>query len=1062
MSAMANTTHLVTTVTKHATNPRDADATPRVNIQEFCEEYYEDILPIIMDKVRHDRRKDVHTSISRSDSSDRRYQRPMSIKHKSMDKDGLTKPWMCEEEDPFTPRTRNFESSRRTRMPHNMKTYDGSRDPEDHDPVEIHNIKQKDGETIEDFMERCKVETGCMKGAPECMRISRFMHGVNNPELTKRLNEHVSKTMEEMMIATTAFIRGETAAASKKKGKEGDLTGSLPLEGHQKRFLQPRRIEELVRAGKLSHLIKEIKHGQDQSKTGKKEATTKDKPTTIYMIQSSLSPYNGIIGRPGIREIQAVPSTPHGMLKFPVEGGIVTIRSTIMIPFECSSVITSSAVSKEERIRPDNFKVALHPDFPDQEVAIRGTLSDKGRTELCSLLKKNLDIFAWQPSDMTGVPSDCYPIPEIDWKVESLCGYPFKCFLDAYKGYHQIQLAEPNEEKTAFHTRQGVYCYTKMPFSLKNAGDTYQRLMDKAFDSQIGRNIEVYVDDLVVKIYTEAKMLRDIEETLRTFRKINMKLNQKVYVWGGRRRVLGICSHPRWDKTVAVLQLPSPRTIKEFQSLNGKLAREHNITYRPRTSVKGLILVDFLIEMPDENPQAPPVAETQQEPWTLFTDGSSSSNNEDEYEALIAGLQIAAQMRVKNVHVSGNQAEQVDSAGGEQDANIQPVVEAAGTAVENVALVQLRRQEKLVEPSLFGACSSSTGETESTIGVFSDLTGSDILVGAIRTVINPDTDLQKVYVPQWSVTNGSCLDNGRICREMVDEFAIPKFFASVRGMEHDQLLTEFNGELLTVKEEEIENLKALLLLREVEAAESIRIRAEASNFEAMEKSLRDETNALRERNTIFEKEQNALDVKVTELETSSAGKEHELTELNALITFFKSRNNSLVDRLEKFHDDQMKVVHDKFDQLYTDFVETTLHLEEKFYPHILTTIFGRRWLLKQGMKLAIIKCMNSHEYLFALGSAIGKAIENEVDYISTLQQLQNVNFPLLVELKSNKDASIETVMDILRLEGPLIHNTIAPISVDDYEVICVDDQAVADEDVASFPNVDEAELNIPQ
>nr|GFC01973.1 reverse transcriptase domain-containing protein [Tanacetum cinerariifolium] len=60
-----------------------------------------------------------------------------------------------------------------------------------------------------------------------------------------------------------------------------------------------------------------------------------------------------------------------------------------------------------------------------------------------------------------------------------------------------------DEEKTAFHTGQGVYCYTKMPFGLKNDGATYQRLMDKAFESQMGRNIEVYVDDLVVKSHTE-------------------------------------------------------------------------------------------------------------------------------------------------------------------------------------------------------------------------------------------------------------------------------------------------------------------------------------------------------------------------------------------------------------------------------------------------------------------------------------------------------------------------------------------------------------------------------
>ncbi|GKB46359.1 hypothetical protein Tco_0897112 [Tanacetum coccineum] len=123
-----------------------------------------------------------------------------------------------------------------------------------------------------------------------------------------------------------------------------------------------------------------------------------------FMIVRSLSPYNDIIGRPGIREIQTVSSTAHGMLKFPVNGGIVTIRSTILIPAECATVITSSKETpKEAGVRHENFKVAIHPNFPDREVAIGGTLSAKGRTELCSLLKENLDIFVWQPSDMTGV-----------------------------------------------------------------------------------------------------------------------------------------------------------------------------------------------------------------------------------------------------------------------------------------------------------------------------------------------------------------------------------------------------------------------------------------------------------------------------------------------------------------------------------------------------------------------------------------------------------------------------------------------------------------------------------
>ena len=78
-------------------------------------------------------------------------------------------------------------------------------------------------------------------------------------------------------------------------------------------------------------------------------------------------------------------------------------------------------------------------------------------------------------------PKDYYPLPDIDWKIESVMGYKYKCFLDAYKGYHQVQMAVDDEEKTAFYTDQGTYCYTKMPFGLKNAGATFQRAMSYSF-----------------------------------------------------------------------------------------------------------------------------------------------------------------------------------------------------------------------------------------------------------------------------------------------------------------------------------------------------------------------------------------------------------------------------------------------------------------------------------------------------------------------------------------------------------------------------------------------------
>ncbi|GJW17225.1 reverse transcriptase domain-containing protein [Tanacetum coccineum] len=129
-------------------------------------------------------------------------------------------------------------------------------------------------------------------------------------------------------------------------------------------------------------------------------------------------------------------------------------------------------------------------------------------------------------------PKDGYPLPKIDLKVESLYGFSFKCFLDAYKGYYQIKMAKEDEEKTTSITSQGIYCYSKMSFGLRNAGATYQRLVDKVFYKQIGRNLEVYMDDLVIKSRTEDEIIRDIKETFKTLREINMKLNPKKCTFG--------------------------------------------------------------------------------------------------------------------------------------------------------------------------------------------------------------------------------------------------------------------------------------------------------------------------------------------------------------------------------------------------------------------------------------------------------------------------------------------------------------------------------------------------
>nr|GEW27157.1 reverse transcriptase domain-containing protein [Tanacetum cinerariifolium] len=807
MSAMANTTLIVTTVTKPATNPRDADATLRVNIQDFCEEYYEDILPIIMDKVRRDKRKEVHTRLDFEESSREKRTReghqrqsvfdrlsetysPSTTKsrpgrtnsrdhpcgrshprrldtsnedcpedrerfrgvgesyddsysHSYHDRDrSCHMKTRRDNESPLSSVSKSDSSDGRTRMPNNVKTYDETGDPEDHvkifqaasqverwamptwchmfnstligaarvwcdellpesidsykdlkaaflayfmqqkkygkDPVEIHNIKQKDRETIEDFMERFKVETERMKGP---------------------LN-----TMEEMMITTTAFIRGEAVAASKKKeitfpplttssGVEGPLVIEAEMGGHMihRMYVVGGSSMEILYEYCFNRLRPEVKNQMVPATT----SLTGFSGETIW---PSLSSYNGIIGRHGIREIQAIPSTTHEMLKFPVDGGIVTIRSTILIPAECTTVITSSAVPKEVGAHPENFKVALHPDFPDQEVKGYSPVRQKKRgqaPERAKAIQAKVQMLV-----KAGIMrEDCYPIPEIDWKVESLCGYPFNCFLDAYKGYHQIQLAEPDEEKTAFRTGQRVYCYTKMPFGLKNAGATF---LSKSAEKSL----------LLFKTLKECIKKSDFHwtaEAEQAFKQLKQHLSElPLLVAPKPKEELIVYLSTTYGAISAVLmtekgaiQTPVYFINRAFQGpklnytlmeklvlslvfaakrLRSVMLGEQNITYRPKTSVKRQVLADFLIEMPDENLPAVPVAETQQEPWTLFIDGSScvdrsgagliltsskgtefayslrfqfaASNNEAEYEALIDGLRIAAQMGVQNVHVS--------------------------------------------------------------------------------------------------------------------------------------------------------------------------------------------------------------------------------------------------------------------------------------------------------------------------------------------------------------------------------------------------------------------------
>nr|GEX31727.1 reverse transcriptase domain-containing protein [Tanacetum cinerariifolium] len=422
------------------------------------------------------------------------------------------------------------------------------------DPVEIHHIKQREGESTKDF-----VESRDVKGAPEVMRISGFMHGITNPKLIRRLHDKIPKSVDEMMRITTFLLRGEVAADNQE----------------QKKSLTPLR---------------------------------------------SPSPYNETIGRPGVMKIQAVPSTAHEMLKFHVEGGILTLKSSKIIPIECAVVIRPEGqpLSVKQTVE-ERIKVAINPEYPERTIMIGSTLLEEGRDKLFRQKKrrqavnmnqaiqeeveklvdvgimKEVHYRSWLPNPVMvkkhdgswrmcvdfkelnkACPKDGYPLLKIDWKVESLCGFPFKCFLDAYKGYHQIKMEKEDKEKTAFITSQGIFCYSKMPFCLRNAGATYQRLVDKEFHKKIGKILE------------------------QAFEKI----------------------------------------LQSTPDYSG-----HGPTHK----------ANFIVERPKENSPNTlmEVEEELSEPWILFTDGSfEETNNEAKYEALIAGLRIAEQMRVKNLQAN--------------------------------------------------------------------------------------------------------------------------------------------------------------------------------------------------------------------------------------------------------------------------------------------------------------------------------------------------------------------------------------------------------------------------
>ena len=129
-------------------------------------------------------------------------------------------------------------------------------------------------------------------------------------------------------------------------------------------------------------------------------------------------------------------------------------------------------------------------------------------------------------------PKYSFPLPWINLIVDATASHELLIFMDTFSGYNQIIMDPNDQEKTSFITGQGTYCYQVMPFGLKNEGSTYQRLVNRIFQKQIGASMEVYIDDMLVKSVKAELHITHLAEAFQVLKSYNMKLNSAKCAFG--------------------------------------------------------------------------------------------------------------------------------------------------------------------------------------------------------------------------------------------------------------------------------------------------------------------------------------------------------------------------------------------------------------------------------------------------------------------------------------------------------------------------------------------------
>nr|GEU55629.1 transposase (putative), gypsy type [Tanacetum cinerariifolium] len=380
--------------------------------------------------------------------------------------------------------------------------------------------------------------------------------------------------------------------------------------------------------------------------------------------------------------------------------------------------------------------------------------------------------------------------------------------------------------------------------------------------------------------------------------------------------------------------------------------------------------------------------------------------------------------------------------------------DVATTIIANATSAPLPRASTELVPHSIFKDSASTNEADQDVAGPSHPTGTKLSTDSI--FVSQDLrsmDYEQIFVEfNIGVARQTCLSS-EVRLRLEHELRGKKKFEDKCAMQ---------AGWLKEMDAEIASLKVQLSLKEAETAEAIRLHGQIANVEVAEAARVNELNDLKERNA-------ALEGQVAALESAAASKDAKLASSNAQVAkitqdlsnlqlscdelsikaaSLESEKDKLIDEIEAVQDEQVKVLSDKVVGLDADLMGMALHLDEEFYPRYLTTIVGRRWILSCGLRLVVIKCLQSLEYLAALGWAIGRAIDKgmqdglaagidhekarwgltevaaynpaaEANYVVAMNALRAVYFPLIAQLASHKDASVSDLIDLLRLKGPV-------------------------------------------